>query len=196
MRRDFLDQENSLIAEVVLVFKMTANRPMITLRCGNYANYIGAHFWNLQEAGFVYGGNDGGSGELLEVDNDVLFREGLTMKREVTYTPRLLSIDLQGSLGLLPQCGELYGRPQIPSSESVPWEAGCQVFKEEPHKKNDFLRELDQEAMNDEASEKDIDICMDSSEKEKSRGLQRLARRRRDQNASRTTCLTPCLQRF
>ena len=97
----------------------------------------------LQEAGFVYGGNDGSSGELFEVDNDVLFREGLTMKGEVTYTPRLLSLDLQGSLGLLPQCGELYGRfsgklwlsrfndqycrPQIPSSQSVPWEAGCQV---------------------------------------------------------------------
>ena len=64
----------------------------------------------MQEAGFVYGGNDGGTGELLEVDNDVLFREGLTMKGEVTYTPRLLSVDLQGSLGLLPQCGELYGR--------------------------------------------------------------------------------------
>ena len=110
----------------MLASEMVANRPMITLQCGNYANYIGAHFWNLQvaklpvfslysgcslqEAGFVYGGNDGGSGELLEVDNDVLFREGLTMKGEVTYTPRLLSVDLQGSLGLLPQCGELYGR--------------------------------------------------------------------------------------
>ena len=42
-----------------------------------------------------------------------------------------------------------------------------QVFKEEPHRKNDFLRELDQEAMNDEASEKDIDKCMDTSEKDK-----------------------------
>ena len=32
-----------------------------------------------------YGGNDGFSGELLEVDNNVLLREGLTMKGEVTY---------------------------------------------------------------------------------------------------------------
>ena len=30
--------------------EMAANRPMITLQCGNYANYIGAHFWNLQVA--------------------------------------------------------------------------------------------------------------------------------------------------
>ena len=73
-------------------------------------NTAGSNKRISQEAGFVYGGNDGNSGELLEVDNDVLFREGLTLKGEVTYTPRLLSLDLQGSLGLLPQCGELYGR--------------------------------------------------------------------------------------
>ena len=30
---------------------MAGNRPMITLQCGNYANYIGTHFWNLQVAG-------------------------------------------------------------------------------------------------------------------------------------------------
>ena len=75
----------------------------------------------LQEAGFVYGGNEGGTGDLLEVDNDVLFREGLTMKGEVTYTPRMLSLDLQGSLGLLPQCGELYGRFTDESSLPKIW---------------------------------------------------------------------------
>ena len=48
------------------------------------------------------------------------------------------------------------------------------VFKEEPHKKNDFLRELDQDAMDDEANEKDIDICMDSSEREKEGDLYNL----------------------
>ena len=65
---------------------------------------------SMDDSALKYGGNDGNSGELLEVDNDVLFREGLTLKGEVTYTPRLLCLDLQGSLGLLPQCGELYGR--------------------------------------------------------------------------------------
>ena len=33
-----------------LASEMAANRPMITLQYGNYANYIGAHFWNLQVA--------------------------------------------------------------------------------------------------------------------------------------------------
>ena len=54
------------------------------------------------------------------MDNDVLFREGLTLKGEVTYTPRLLSLDLQGSLGLLPQCGvEGWRVEETPISMSV-----------------------------------------------------------------------------
>ena len=74
---------------------MAGNKAMITLQCGNYSNYIGAHFWNLQvrwqpllllscsplvtgvtystcykpqEAGFVYGGDGnkaGGQGQDL-----------------------------------------------------------------------------------------------------------------------------------
>jgi hypothetical protein len=82
---------------------MARNRPVITLQCGNYANYIGAHFWNLQEAGFVYGGADTDSRELLEVDHDVLYREGEAPGGGPTFTPRLVALDLKGSLGLLPQ---------------------------------------------------------------------------------------------
>ena len=79
----------------ILFFRM--NKPVITIQCGNYANYVGAHFWNLQESGFVYGSGEGGGGEreILEVDNDVLYREGLTLKKEVTYTPRLILMDLK-----------------------------------------------------------------------------------------------------
>ena len=85
-----------------------------------------------------------GTGDQLEVDNDVLYREGRTLGGEVTYTPRcpragwpshtnppvprLVAMDLQGSLGLLPQAGDLYGRPAIPSTESVAWDPGCQVL--------------------------------------------------------------------
>lgn len=147
---------------------------MITLQCGNYANYIGTHFWNLQEAGFVYGENSKKEAtvkaEFLEVDNDVLYREGQTEGGHCTYTPRLVTIDLKGSLGSLPQCGDLYGKTQVPSSESIAWTGGCQVFKEEPIKKNDFLRDMENE-VEDETNEKDIDICLDSeNEKEKQEG--------------------------
>jgi len=146
-----------------------SNKPLITLQCGNYSNYLGTHFWNLQESSFTYGNDQGNSiryngseeTELLEVDHDVLYREGITLKKEVTYTPRLVLLDLKGSLGTLPECGELYGRNTIPKvcSESLNWTEGHQIFKEEPVKKNSFLRELDNEihTEDDERGEKDID---------------------------------------
>ena len=105
--------------------------------------------------------------EMLEIDNDVLYREGRTMNKEMTYTPRLVAVDLKGSLGSLPQCGELYGRNTVPKigSLSMNWAGGHQVFKEEPYKKNEFLREMDNE-VNDEDNEKDIDNKMDSEVKD------------------------------
>ena len=63
------------------------NKPLITIQCGNYSNYIGSHFWNIQESGFVYNQNnvDGrridSAAEILEIDNDVLYREGSTLRQ-------------------------------------------------------------------------------------------------------------------
>ena len=35
-------------SRTLLEARMAGNKAMITLQCGNYSNYIGAHFWNLQ----------------------------------------------------------------------------------------------------------------------------------------------------
>ena len=144
------------------------NRPLITIQCGNYANYIGSHFWNLQESGFVYsqdnpGGQRSSQNEILEVDNDVLYREGITLDKQVTYTPRLIVVDLKGSLGALPECGELYGKISIPKEESLSsfWSGGHQVFREEPYVKNEYLTELEQDSEN-VLNEKDVDISSTS----------------------------------
>lgn len=138
-------------------------KPLITIQCGNYSNYIGSHFWNLQESAFVYNNpNDASSKsagyDILEVDNDVLYREGETLNKEVTFTPRLIAVDLKGSLGALPRCGELYGKISIPKEESLSnfWAGGHQVFREEPFVKNEFLTELEDDSEN-VLSEKDID---------------------------------------
>ena len=76
------------------------DRAVITLQLGNYSNYIGAHFWNIQEAGFVYS-ND--NSITPSINNSVLFREGVaglnSNTATPTYTPRLVSVDLKGSLG-------------------------------------------------------------------------------------------------
>ena len=135
------------------------NKPLITIQCGNYSNYIGSHFWNLQEAGFVYdGGKSQRNEEILEIDNDVLYREGITLDKEVTYTPRVLVLDLKGSLGTLPESGELYDKISIPKEDSLSlhWSGGHQVFREEPIQKNEFLSDLERDTDN-ALSEKDVD---------------------------------------
>ncbi|KAH8286640.1 hypothetical protein KR018_002916 [Drosophila ironensis] len=86
---------------------------IVTLQLGTYANYVGAHFWNQQEFNFSYddGGKDSPDGTPLEQLpwNDLLYREGLDSSNRPTFTPRMLSVDLAGTLAHLPVAGELYG---------------------------------------------------------------------------------------
>ena len=55
--------------------------------------------------------------------------------------------DLKGSLGRLPQFGDLYDAPPKvpPKGESLLWDGELNVQKEEPKKQNDFQRELEKE---------------------------------------------------
>uniref|UniRef100_S4RQQ9 Misato Segment II tubulin-like domain-containing protein n=1 Tax=Petromyzon marinus TaxID=7757 RepID=S4RQQ9_PETMA len=69
---------------------------VVTLQLGHYAGFVGAHWWNSQIS--IKGrasSNDPPPKE--EVNSDVLFREGVTLQGEPTYTPRLVLMDLKGS---------------------------------------------------------------------------------------------------
>lgn len=81
------------------------SREIITLQLGNYANYVGTHWWNIQETTFNY---DPNSTAKSIVNHDLLFREGENQQGNVTYTPRMVLLDLAGSLGAAPVEGELY----------------------------------------------------------------------------------------
>ena len=81
-------------------------REIVTLQVGGVANHVGTHWWNLQEAGFIY---DPAQIALKEVENDILFRQGLTIKGEETYTPRLVLFDVISSLPSLTEQGDRYG---------------------------------------------------------------------------------------
>ena len=60
---------------------------VITLQVGHYANHVGAHFWNTQEASFVYAADDKTQDVAhLEVNHGVLFRQGVTPRGEVSST--------------------------------------------------------------------------------------------------------------
>lgn len=112
-------------------------REVITIQLGHYSNFVGTHWWNLQDASFSYD-PDSPQGEL---QNDIVFREGQTPGGHVTYTPRLIAMDLKGSLQTLRQEGCLYDNNQ--ETTSVMWEGNVMMHKESPPTKNPFLQDLD-----------------------------------------------------
>nr|CAG5866098.1 unnamed protein product [Menidia menidia] len=68
-------------------------REIITLQLGHYSNFVGTHWWNLQDASLSYDPDS----PPAEIQSDAVFREGQTPAGHVTYTPRLIAMDLKGS---------------------------------------------------------------------------------------------------
>ena len=142
---------------------MSANqKAVISLQVGHYANYVGAHFWNSQELAFQV------AKENNDMDHDVFFREGLTGSNQITYTPRLVSLDLKGALGSLPQFGDLYhdvassnvmAKTDLSAQAFDNWHSNVTIERAETHRKTKFLQDLDaRESGNDQVDhEKDID---------------------------------------
>ncbi|KAJ3609709.1 hypothetical protein NHX12_024220 [Muraenolepis orangiensis] len=110
-------------------------REIVTLQLGHYSNFVGTHWWNLQDASLSY------DSELGEIDSDVAFREGQTMCGQLTYTPRLIAMDLKGSLQTLRQEGCLYSTDADRSA--ITWEGDITMHQESPSSKNPFLQDLD-----------------------------------------------------
>ncbi|CAB3243234.1 unnamed protein product [Arctia plantaginis] len=113
-----------------------STREILTLQFGHYSNFVGAHFWNLQELSFDYTGT-----VETEVNHDVLYREGRTITGEVTYTPRLLLADLKGSLKTLPEHG---GLPHEVKENEFQWD-NIEKIEHPVAQKNKYLTSIDGE---------------------------------------------------
>ncbi|KAK3583544.1 hypothetical protein CHS0354_026128 [Potamilus streckersoni] len=83
---------------------------------------------------------------------------------EVTYTPRLVLIDLKGSLNSLKQKGTLYEIPHE-EEEDIKWSGDITMHKEAAPPKNKFLKELEEA---DGIQEKDSPSDSTESDEERS----------------------------
>ncbi|XP_061615780.1 protein misato homolog 1 isoform X2 [Phyllopteryx taeniolatus] len=112
-------------------------REVITLQLGHYSNFVGTHWWNLQDASLSY------DPEMPpgEIQSDVMFREGQTLGGNITYTPRLIAMDLKGSLQTLRQEGSLYDTGK--DNSALSWDGSLMIHEESPPAKNSFLEDLD-----------------------------------------------------
>lgn len=82
-------------------------------------------------------------------------------QRQETYTPRLLAIDLKGSLHSLPSHGTLYSDLGEPSTSEASWGGQVEFIQQLPQEKNDFLKDLEQEdARFRGLVDEDKDICI------------------------------------
>ncbi|CAK9181657.1 unnamed protein product [Ilex paraguariensis] len=73
---------------------------------------------------------------------DVLYRSGETPQGILTYTPRLVSVDFQGSLGSVSSCGTLYNDIPTVRSDVVTWTGNISTHATERRTKNLFLQSL------------------------------------------------------
>ncbi|KMZ57141.1 Misato-like protein [Zostera marina] len=99
-------------------------RELVTVQVGSFANYIGSHFWNFQDELFGLGEDQNADSEVFRntgLNMDVLYRAGEAHQGNPTYTPRLVSIGAQGSLGTLCSTGSLYDHVPL-SDTSVEWQ--------------------------------------------------------------------------
>uniref|UniRef100_A0A6J0U128 Protein misato homolog 1 n=1 Tax=Pogona vitticeps TaxID=103695 RepID=A0A6J0U128_9SAUR len=113
---------------------MSGSREVVTLQLGPYAGSVGAHWWGMQEASLCEGDSD------EAIRHDVLFRPGRNPQGRATYTPRLILMDLKGSLGSLKQEGSLY--EETNANRPTAWRGNLSTHQEDPSPANPFLQGL------------------------------------------------------
>eukprot|EP00794_Sanderia_malayensis_P000588 gene588-1248_t len=115
---------------------------IITLQCGHYSNFIGTHWWNIQNSSRQ---------PLLPRP---FFRDGVG-KSDETCAPRLVCIDLKGSLKTLTEDGTLHHdetQQNITANNTnennsskyrgIPTPSHVSVHETESYKKNQFLYDV------------------------------------------------------
>ncbi|KAJ1652890.1 mtDNA inheritance, partitioning of the mitochondrial organelle [Dispira simplex] len=139
---------------------------IITLQFGEYANYVGTHWWNIQQAYPEESDNVSTttSGpttttpstaltqpiQPVTIDHDTLYRAGPLHNYSSVWTPRLLLYDLKENLGSLSRFTGLVTRnsssgvtPSDPATAAASWNAAPQVYRQTPVKPSPFAQALE-----------------------------------------------------
>ncbi|KAL5168473.1 Protein misato 1 [Glycine soja] len=150
-------------------------KEIVTVQVGDFANFVGSHFWNFQDEllGLAEDPFADSFFKNQDLNMDVLYRTGETQQGIPSYTPRLLSINLRGSLGSMSSRGTLYTEVASTTLDVVTWTGGVSTQASEPYKRN-FLYE-EEENLNmineirgsnngsqSEYEDKDITECLEN----------------------------------
>ena len=129
---------------------------IITLQIGHYSNFVGTHWWNIQQSSRKEGKSNGPrppSQKTSSINHEVLLRKG----KNGDCTPRLVTIDLKGSLKSLREDGTILQEQNVKEKYQ---NVGVEQIREEkmsvdqfspndvsmhhtePYKRNDFLKNI------------------------------------------------------
>ena len=100
---------------------------LVTMQFGSYANFVGAHWWNIQRSSFCSEGRFDPSSEVL---HGSMHREGQKgARKEVDYTPRLIAIGLPS--GLHSTASEELHEEDKDGSKGIGWDGDVQMIVQE-----------------------------------------------------------------
>ncbi|KAL3349727.1 hypothetical protein AABB24_022692 [Solanum stoloniferum] len=97
------------------------------------------------------------------LDMDVLYRTGETQQGLLTYTPRMVSVNFQGSLGSVSSRGSLYNQIQAKNMDVMTWKGRVTTHASEPLRRNLFLQSLSEEEQEIVGKANDLDNVNNNS---------------------------------
>lgn len=114
-------------------------KEVITIQVGNYSNFVGANFWNLQEALHRDSNVVGGC---CELNQDILYREGQDLIGKRTYKPRVICFDFKGNVSPFLECDR--SSDSLGNVGTSAWEGKVERYdrRSEPRTFKKDLREL------------------------------------------------------
>ncbi|KAK9826905.1 hypothetical protein WJX81_007954 [Elliptochloris bilobata] len=121
---------------------------VITLQFGGFANFVGAHYWNIQDELAGLAERQDYRGIADQVDPTVLFRQGENAQGQATYSPRLVLFDHASSIGgvsthdAAPSAAALMAAG---AAGVATWQGPVAVHQAEPVPRSRFAQELDAE---------------------------------------------------
>ncbi|KAJ3025317.1 UNVERIFIED_CONTAM: Protein misato 1 [Siphonaria sp. JEL0065] len=116
-------------------------KEIVTLQLGHSASFVGTHLWNALSNKDI--------SDPSQVDSNVLIRSGFDAERGVaTYAPRLVIVDLKGSLGTLKKINQLYEDAEA-QADAASWNGKVDVRRQDLLPKNDYLNYLETEEEED-----------------------------------------------
>ncbi|CAG9461097.1 unnamed protein product [Pedinophyceae sp. YPF-701] len=119
---------------------------LLTVQLGPRSNFVGSHFWNLQDELLGLQGDPNWPSLESYLYDGALFSQGEKADGTPTYTPRVLIVDARGAAGSWSVQGELAGpRGAVAhpdAAPAAPWGGATRTTRQDPVPESHFQREL------------------------------------------------------